>query len=232
MPGPSRDLEDPLDVYGHTHKYFKADKKTDSYADQVEVGTRRLRTGIDDMDAHVYGGKAVSRAALVQHSSYGSEEDDDIDYNDDEEAGEDGSAEEGSSVEQEGSPVEEEGSSPVEEQSGDELDAALRQLKAEEREEAAYVQERVVSEVDKGKAVRLQKRLFDQFLHQRILMQKLLTTANRLPANLDAFTKVKPSVVSARRDLKAYVKDSVRLQKALFELSETAIELEEPQDSE
>lgn len=78
----------------------------------------------------------------------------------------------------------------------------------------------------------MQKKLFDQFLHQRILMQKLLTTANRLPAHLDAFTKVRPSVVAARRDLKGYVKDSVKLQKALFELSETAIEVEEPQDDD
>lgn len=225
-PGPSRDLEDPVDVYGHTHKFFKADKKTDSYADQVEVGTRRLRTGIDDMDAKVYGGRAVSRDALAQRPSYGSEEDDDDD--DDMEEMEEDMEEGEASLEEAGSP---ESSEEEPSEGGDDLDAALRQLKAEEKEEAAYVQERVVSEVDKGRAVRVQKRLFDQFLHQRILMQKLLSTANRLPANLDAFTKVKSSVTAARRDVKAYLKDSVRLQKALFELSETAIEVEEPQDT-
>jgi hypothetical protein len=41
--------------------------------------------------------------------------------------------------------------------------------------------ERASTEVEKGKSVRVQKKIFDQFLHQRILMQKLLTGANRLP---------------------------------------------------
>lgn len=46
----SADLEDPVDMYSHTHKFFKADKKTDSYAEQVEVGTRRIHGDLEELD--------------------------------------------------------------------------------------------------------------------------------------------------------------------------------------
>ena len=59
----------------------------------------------------------------------------------------------------------------------------MKQLKDEEKDETNFIQQRVTSEVEKGKSVRIQKKVFDQFLHQRILMQKLLQTANRLPSN-------------------------------------------------
>lgn len=58
---------------------------------------------------------------------------------------------------------------------------ALKQLKEEENHENEYNKVRITSEVEKGKSVRVQKKILDQFLHQRILMQKLLTNANRLP---------------------------------------------------
>jgi hypothetical protein len=37
------DPEDPHDMYSHTHKFFKASKKTDKYAEEIEVGERRIR---------------------------------------------------------------------------------------------------------------------------------------------------------------------------------------------
>ena len=60
------DIEDPLDIYSHTGKFFKQDKKTDSYADTIEVGQRKIRAGIDEseLDQAVYGGKKVSRKEL------------------------------------------------------------------------------------------------------------------------------------------------------------------------
>lgn len=59
------DLEDPVDPYSHTHKFFKGDKKTDSYADTIEIGTRRIRGDItEELDEKVYGGKKVNRDAL------------------------------------------------------------------------------------------------------------------------------------------------------------------------
>jgi len=62
-------LEDPIDLYkSHTQKFFKADKKTDSYAETIEVGERRLRANIDelgDLDQVIYGAKAVSRQKLT-----------------------------------------------------------------------------------------------------------------------------------------------------------------------
>ena len=74
-PGPSggsqkqrmtADPEDAIDLYNsHTSKFFKANKKTDSYAEQIEVGERRIRPNIADdedlLDQKVYGGKKVTR---------------------------------------------------------------------------------------------------------------------------------------------------------------------------
>jgi hypothetical protein len=65
--------------------------------------------------------------------------------------------------------------------------------------------------------VRIQKKIFDQFLHQRILMQKLLLGANCLPRveTLRLFTKHSPKIDShlkkCRRDLKAYIKDTTKV---------------------
>lgn len=39
----ARDIEDPSDPYSHVHKYFKPDRKTDGYAETVEVGERRIK---------------------------------------------------------------------------------------------------------------------------------------------------------------------------------------------
>ena len=48
-----------------------------------------------------------------------------------------------------------------EEEAGDEIDRALKQLKDEEQNESKFYQSRISSEVDKGKSVRVQKKVFD-----------------------------------------------------------------------
>lgn len=182
------DLEDPVDLYNHTQKFFKADKKTDAYADQIEVGERRLRQGLEEMelDEKIYGGKKISRKELLnaaesEEESEDEDDDDDEDMEDDMEEMEDESEIE-DDMESEGSekPKAKQGHEDGEEE---DLDLALKQLKDEEKDETNFIQQRVTSEVEKGKSVRIQKKVFDQFLHQRILMQKLLQTANRLPSN-------------------------------------------------
>jgi hypothetical protein len=77
-----------------------------------------------------------------------------------------------------------------------------------------FYESRASSEVEKGKSVRVQKKVFDQLLHQRILMQKLLQSANRLPQSagtLRGFSqscpRVKSGLEASRRELKAYIKD-------------------------
>ena len=57
------DPEDPVDLYNHTAKFFKPNKKTDDYAKQIEVGERRIRSlegPLEELDQKVYGGKRVS----------------------------------------------------------------------------------------------------------------------------------------------------------------------------
>ena len=91
----SFDPEDPVDLYNnHTAKFFKANKKTDSYADQIEIGERRIRPNIaDDEDLQkVYGGMKVSRKELqkkveeVSEDEYGEDESMEGEYDDEESA--------------------------------------------------------------------------------------------------------------------------------------------------
>jgi hypothetical protein len=100
--GADLDPENPVDIYNHTHKFFKASKKTDEYAKTVEVGERRIRPAINmddlDLDQKIYGGKRVSRENMnkqmekededdeeIDSEEYGSEEDGDDDMEEGEE---------------------------------------------------------------------------------------------------------------------------------------------------
>ena len=84
-----------MDLYSHTHKFFKPNKHTDDYAKQVEVGERRIRTAaadMDELDQKVYGGKRVSRedmAAKVLVAADDSDSDEEAESYDDEEDRED-----------------------------------------------------------------------------------------------------------------------------------------------
>jgi hypothetical protein len=49
----------------------------------------------------------------------------------------------------------------IEEGSEEEIDLALKKLKEEENNENEYNKERISSEVEKGKSVRVQKKIFD-----------------------------------------------------------------------
>lgn len=42
----SRDLEDPVDIYSHTHQFFKKDGK-EYENDKVDIGERRIKGDID-----------------------------------------------------------------------------------------------------------------------------------------------------------------------------------------
>ena len=79
-----------MDLYSHTHKFFKPDKRTDDYARQVEVGERRIRTAadMDELDQKVYGGKRVSRedirvAVVADEDSDSDEAGESYDYEED-----------------------------------------------------------------------------------------------------------------------------------------------------
>ena len=197
-----------MDLYSHTHKFFKADKRTDDYARQVEVGERRIRTAadMDELDQKVYGGKRVSREDIREAARVVADEDsdeagksyddeEDVEEDDDEEMEEEVEDDDESEEASEGDllPKKRTKEAVSEDDNEDEeggLDAALRRLKEEEAEAQDVQRERASTEVEKGKSVRVQKKVFDQFLHQRILMQKLVTSANRLPTGpvLKAFS--------------------------------------------
>ena len=133
-------------------------------------------------------------------------------------------------------------SSDDDDDNGEDIDKALKQLKQDEVQESKYQEERVSSEIEKAKSIRVQKKIFDQFLHQRILMQRLVTGANRMPSNgvIKAFAKksekVDAGLKNSKREIKSYIKDLTRIQKDLFTLSETTVKVktfpEEDQSNE
>ena len=51
--------------------------------------------------------------------------------------------------------------SDIEDEGEDEIDIALKQLKKEEQSQTKYQETRISSEVEKGKSVRIQKKLYD-----------------------------------------------------------------------
>ena len=57
-PGPSRDIEDPVDIYGHAGRVLGIESA------DVDVGERRIRGAPEELDDRVYGGKRVSRREL------------------------------------------------------------------------------------------------------------------------------------------------------------------------
>lgn len=60
-PGPSeeiKDTEDNTDIYDHTKEFFRKDLQDN---ENVEIGIRRIKGDIDDLDDIVYGGKKVTR---------------------------------------------------------------------------------------------------------------------------------------------------------------------------
>lgn len=75
------DLEDPVDIYSHVGKFFKKDAKTDAYAEQVEIGTRRIHGDIEQ-DTNV---KKVSRKELINMQSSEDDYDEEMGGSDDEE---------------------------------------------------------------------------------------------------------------------------------------------------
>ena len=130
----------------HTAKFFKANKKTDSYAEQIEVGERRFRPNIADdedlMDQKVYGGKKISRKDLLKAAvDSESEEDESMDdgneeseqEEDDDESGEvlDDESEIEDDIPQQPSKKSKRPTAQIEDNDNDEdnIDMALSQLK-------------------------------------------------------------------------------------------------------
>lgn len=70
----SHDLEDPVDIYNHTKQFFKKDEGGDDYAQNVEIGERKIKGDLtDELDMLVYGGKKVTRKDLETENDFGDE---------------------------------------------------------------------------------------------------------------------------------------------------------------
>ena len=62
----------------------------------------------------------------------------------------------------------------------EDLELALTQLKVND-DQKELTQRLMASDIEKGNAVKVQKKVFEQMLHQRILMQKMMRFTNRMP---------------------------------------------------
>jgi hypothetical protein len=82
----SKDLEDPVDIYSHV-KTFKAKntENDDNFVKTIEIGERRIKGDLDELDQMIYGGKKVTREALNKQESDDHDEDEDMIEEDDQE---------------------------------------------------------------------------------------------------------------------------------------------------
>ena len=200
----SRDLEDPVDIYSHA-KIFQTTQQDDL---NVEVGIRKIKGSIDDeqFNNKVYSAKKVSRQQLQQSLEQESESDksesesEESDFKYGKEVNEDDEVSDNdlekdddeiitSSLKLAGTGKQSAKKKVVANEGDEEVELALEQLKREEIEESKYTQKRFSSDVQKAKSVKTQKKVFDIFLHQRILLQKVLSQSNKLPseANFQSF---------------------------------------------
>ena len=249
----SRDLEDPVDIYSHA-KIFQTTQQDDL---NVEVGIRKIKGTIDDeqFNNKVYSAKKVSRKQLQQSLEQESESDksesesEESDFKYGKEVNEDDEVSDNdlekdddeiitSSLKLAGNGKQSAKNKVVANEGDEEVELALEQLKREEIEESKYTQKRFSSDVQKAKSVKTQKKVFDIFLHQRILLQKVLSQSNKLPseANFQSFISQRQEmtnpVKACKRNVKAYLKLMSSLQKGLFKVSETSVTVKDIQSTE
>lgn len=119
-----------------------------------------------------------------------------------------------------------------------EIDAVLDKIEADKGLDKQQEEKRHFHDFQKASAVVTQKKVFDTMLHQRILMQKLLTTASRLPSNpnLQAFenrsANIQASLQTSKRAMKKHIKELQWLQKSMFKVAETRISFKWPDNED
>ena len=202
---------------------------------KVDVGRRMLGTENDmELAGAQYKGKKVSRSQLDQHSVSASSEEDSA-----EEFGESEMSEMSASSGSESMGELDRNAKIYNQMKGqdelnedEEIDAALDQLKAKSTVAPSEKQ----SDTEKSQAVVTQKKILDAMLHQRILLQKALQSANKMPQNrlMAKFTahntKSAQKQLSAKRDLKRHLKLLNQCQKMLYVNSETNLNLKSLQE--
>lgn len=114
----------------------------------------------------------------------------------------------------------------------EELDDILKKIKKDDAEQAKEGDADKTQDVTKAKSVKMQKKIFDQLLHQRILLQKPMTYSQRFPQN-EAYlellkqkdVEIAEKLTENKRQLKKHIKDLRFAQKSLFEISNTNVKV-------
>ena len=73
------------------------------------------------------------------------------------------------------------------------LDEILDKLHSNVHEENAEDEKQLSTDIQKAKSVRMQKKICDQFLHQRILLQKPMTFLTKFPQSEELIQKMDSS---------------------------------------
>lgn len=111
------------------------------------------------------------------------------------------------------------------------LDEILDKLHSNVHEENAEDEKQLSTDIQKAKSVRMQKKICDQFLHQRILLQKPMTFLTKFPQSEELIQKMdssfKSKLTHSKRQTKQHIKNLQSIQKDLFKISETSIKLQE-----
>lgn len=184
QPSISQQLNDllnpkPPEEYDPENEYLEAQVRARAQTrpqEAPDLGQRRILPDIP-LDPKI-GVKKTSRAELEKSLPHPEEDEDDLEAKEGEGEDEDDD-EESESGSQEGKEEKEE--EKKQEVPEEDLDAALKQIAAEDQthEQTAKVAE--ASEAEKGRQVIVQRKALDCLVGVRILMEKMLTIANKLP---------------------------------------------------
>lgn len=113
----------------------------------------------------------------------------------------------------------------------EQLDEILDKLHTNADKENAEDEKQLSTDIQKAKSVRMQKKICDQFLHQRILLQKPMTFLTKFPQNEEVIKSMDSSFKSklkhSKRSTKQHIKNLQSIQKDLFKISETSIKLQD-----
>lgn len=81
----NKDMLENDDIYDHTKHFFKKDSEGEVFASTIEIGQRKIKGDMLDLDELVYGGKKVTREDLNKEESDEDEGSDEVVEMDDDE---------------------------------------------------------------------------------------------------------------------------------------------------
>ena len=119
----------------------------------------------------------------------------------------------------------------------EEMDKVIERLRKEEKDGRSGAakdekNESGLSDAKKAKSVKIQKKIYDQMLQQRILLQRPMEISQRFPQSKEYLNMLESEgkeigklLNKNRRQLKQHIKELQTIQKNLYDISKTEVKI-------